>query len=637
VNVFEGDLLGAGRTTSKPQKRIKRKKDMLKKEEVAQQVRSFKSRFGIDASDENLIVSMHLSNVFGIDKDAAFDQSSRGANDNGIDGWNVDSDKYHLTIIQSKFTENKSIVLTGLKNLLSAKDWLEQVIIDKVVEKLPDDNHCLYNLYLALSKNLLNIKLIDFQLLSLFDANELEDSSLVSQFESELVSSKLNSYMRKNDGGLNFKLSTYILNGTLPREIKEYSIEKIADSEIKLRPNARLDLSYVPLYGLIELYRQRGDILFDKNVRLSLMGSKEAKARLVSPLMNTLEQIVTGELSPNIFPFYHIGVTIAANTATETHQSILNLQKPSIINGCQTISIANEFLKNLERKNDKEKIDLFRKIKVIAKVVVGVSDDELREITNSNNRQNPIENWQLFSNEPIHIIIEDSLKQWGIFYERQKGKFDTIMKNTQIASSYTCTNGTYIEVQGLAQLIALAQGNTQWIAKSSEVFARKENHEKIFSREVSKYPKDMVALFNLFKASKRALSNYLSIPTHQNDYTQRIYQKPIIKAHVYYLTCLYFYQNRFEVCQYCSNKLFHKANPTTVSDMESFLQKVVTKIKNWYLEESKELSVEISKKRMDSFFDNLAYEVKIDKENGPIPFSETSINNQLTDYAIQLA
>jgi len=147
----------------------------------------------------------------------------------------------------------------------------------------------------------------------------------------------------------------------------------------------------------------------------------------------------------------------------------------------------------------------------------------------------------------------------------------------------------------------------------------------------------MVTLSNFFRACKRALSNYLSIPTHQTDYTQRIYQKPIIKAHVYYLTCLYFYQNRFEVCQYCSTKLFQKANPITVSDMETFLQKIVTKIKNWYMEESKDLSVEISKKRMDSFFDNLAYEVKIDKENGPIPFTTSSLNNQLADYAAQTA
>ena len=103
----------------------------------------------------------------------------------------------------------------------------------------------------------------------------------------------------------------------------------------------------------------------------------------------------TGKKSPAIFPFYHIGVTIsAASSSTKEEDSYLNLEAPSIINGCQTITIANEYLKRLERQKDEPALERFREIKVVAKVVVGTTTDELKEITNSNNRQNPIENWQ---------------------------------------------------------------------------------------------------------------------------------------------------------------------------------------------------------------------------------------------------
>jgi len=81
--------------------------------------------------------------------------------------------------------------------------------------------------------------------------------------------------------------------------------------------------------------------------------------------------------------------TISATSAGADGENLLNLEAPSIINGCQTITIANEYLKKLEKQKNDAGIELFRQIKVIAKVVVGTRDDELKEITNCNNRQKP--------------------------------------------------------------------------------------------------------------------------------------------------------------------------------------------------------------------------------------------------------
>ncbi|HVZ19317.1 MAG TPA: AIPR family protein, partial [Terriglobales bacterium] len=72
------------------------------------------------------------------------------------------------------------------------------------------------------------------------------------------------------------------------------------------------------------------------NVRLSLTNTKEARDRLVHPMVNTLNMITTGKLSPSIFPFYHTGVTIAASSLVADGVDLLNLEAPSIINGCQT-------------------------------------------------------------------------------------------------------------------------------------------------------------------------------------------------------------------------------------------------------------------------------------------------------------
>lgn len=600
---------------------------MLKKNDCLMTIKNFKSKYGLEASDENAIATIHLMNTHGIDVHAALDQSSRSGNDHGIDAWHYDEPNRELFIYQSKLTESRAQTMQGFNDLDRARQWLEQVIIDGRVDTVPSDNHSLFNLYTRLSSFRETVMKIHFTLVSLFNKNELEDFPEYQDFERKLINAKLNEHARQNlKGKLVIDVVEFNLEQSVPEKVKVYPITKIPDARVDLRGNAHLDLSYVSLHSLVELYRQRGDVLFDKNVRLSLTSTKEARERLVNPMADTLDLITSGKLSPNIFPFYHIGVTIAASSSTSDDDNIVNLGAPSIINGCQTISIANEYLKKLEREMNENGIDLFKQIKVIAKVVVGTSNEELREITNANNRQNPIENWQLFSNEPIHIEIESILKDIGVFYERQKGKWDT-MKDAANAKYYPATNGTYIRVTDLGQIIALSRKNLQWAAKPAEIFLNKENHDTIFDRSILNNPRDVVFVSNLHKAMKRGLTNYLKIPTHAESSAPTIFEKPIVRAHTYYLALLYFYQsdNRSHARVEYSTSLTKKASTKLVDEMESFYSKVVTKIKHWYTDESKSLTVDISKKRMDSFFADLAIQVGVDTA-GAVPFSPRGID-----------
>lgn len=433
---------------------------MLRKEDCLKAIKTFRAKQGLDASDENIIATIHLMNAHGLDIAAALDQSSRAADDHGIDAWFYDEEKQELCIYQSKLSEGKGLALRGFGDLDRARQWIEPILIKGIVEVVPSDNNCLFTLFTFLGSIRATLKRIRFTLLSLFDENELEDSPEYHAFEKTVVNSKLNEHIRMSrTGRLNIGIAQFNLEKGVPAKVKTYPIPVIPSARLSVRKSAHLDLAYIGLYDLVQLYRQRGDVLFDKNVRLSLIGSKDARQRLVHPMEDTLQSITTGKLNPNVFPFYHVGVTIAApSAAPEDSENVLSLESPSIINGCQTIAIANEYLKRLERnKADSARIETFKQIKVIAKVVVGTSNEELKEITNSNNRQNPIENWQLFSNEPLHIDIESSLKECGVFYERQKGKFEAVMKIADNAQHYYATNGTYIKVVDLAQFIALSK------------------------------------------------------------------------------------------------------------------------------------------------------------------------------------
>jgi hypothetical protein len=605
---------------------------MLKKETAQAKIKTFRIKSGLETSDENIIAAIHLMNNHGLDQNAAKDQASRSANDKGIDAWALEEESGELFIYQSKLSESKGLVLRGLLDLERASEWLSQILINGELEKPPVDNHMLYGLYLAVSKSKDTIRQINFVLLSLFDENELEDEEDVDNFKSLLAKSDLNKFVaRKLKGKLTLSLAEYNLEGTIPKSIKTYEVHKFQESSISLRKNAGLHLSYVSLYSLVELYRQRGDALFDKNVRLSLFDTKEAKDRLVHPLSETLEFIVTGKLRPEIFPFYHVGITITASSVNKADENLFGLESPGVINGCQTITIAHQYLKQLEKvAKDEERssrIELFKQIQVIAKIVIGVNEDELKEITNANNRQNPIENWQLFSNESIHIAIEASLKDIGVFYERQRGKFNAVMKVLDNAKYFPNTNGTFITVTQLGQIVALAKNELQMAAKTALIFENKKNHDLIFDKAVYQNPEDVVFCYNIFKSLSRSLKNYLALPTHaENNFTQFIFNKPIVRLHILFVGLLYYYQSsKTEHIRhdYHSN-LLKIASPNLVNHMESnFFQKVISKFRDWYMTESKKLEVDVSNKKIWAYISNLCFELGVDAEDN-LPFSDSS-------------
>jgi|GEM_PF-1731165 len=601
---------------------------MVPKEKLLKIIQDFRKKYALESEDEHVVLSIHLMSKHSIDKNASLDQTSKGGGDEGIDGWFLSEDEGSLYVYQSKFSESKTLVLSGLNDLNRGVLWLEKVIVDGKVDKIPK-NPVLYNLYTVLSQSKDRIRKIVFILVSLFDTNELEDLPECDELKRTLINSRLMNHMKNINGKIDFVIEEYSSDPSLPTSVKKYEIEAIDKSLINLRKNSYLSLAYISLFDLVLLYRQRGYLLFDKNIRLSLVGTKKAREKLVHPLENTFDAICNGTISPEIFPFYHGGVTIAAKTNTSTDIQLLSLEEPCIINGCQTIVIADDYLHRLERIADAQALSNFKRIRVIAKIVIGTSNDELREITNCNNRQNPIENWQLFSNDPIHIEIEYILKEYGIFYERQEGRFDTLMKRTDVARLYPNTNNTYVEIFNLGQVVCLCRKNLQWSAKPSEIFLNKRNHDSIFDNYVPKCPYDIILLRNLFLACRRALTNYLSLQIHAaSESTQKIFSKPIVKASIYYIAVIYMYQTEEKLsllCEY-SKRLNKIAPPPLVDEFESFYRRVVAKTRDWYLEESKNLSVNVSSKRLDEYLNGLCIEYRISLDEGRLPFSSRSID-----------
>jgi hypothetical protein len=214
---------------------------MVGKATCIEAIKKFRSKSGVDAADENVIAAIHLMNMHGLDVHAALDQSSRSANDNGIDSWYCDEGLNTVYVYQSKLSESRQLVLKGLADLDRARHWLEQVLVQGQVHAVPSDNHCLFNLYTRLALDRESVQKVHLVLLSPFDSNDLEDDDIFTEFERGLVKTGLNQHLRGQGGHLKAALETYNLDQGLPQGFKVYPIPKIPEARIALRKNAHLD------------------------------------------------------------------------------------------------------------------------------------------------------------------------------------------------------------------------------------------------------------------------------------------------------------------------------------------------------------------------------------------------------------
>ncbi len=112
-----------------------------------------------------------------------------------------------------------------------------------------------------------------------FKEDDLEDSKDCKDFESQLGRSDLNAFVRDRlEGKIIFRFREYdVVKGPVD-PAPQYTIPVIPETRLEVKTGTHLDLAYVPLWSLVELYRRRGDILFDKNVRLSLTKARGLKS-----------------------------------------------------------------------------------------------------------------------------------------------------------------------------------------------------------------------------------------------------------------------------------------------------------------------------------------------------------------------
>ena len=149
----------------------------------------------------------------------------------------------------------------------------------------------------------------------------------------------------------------------------------------------------------------------------------------------------------------------------------------------------------------------------------------------------------------------------------------------------------------------------------------------IFDRNIPVYVRDVVLIANLFKAIKRALIRHIDTLSYSSEVTFKIFNKPLVKIHVYYLALMYFYQskNKNELRENFSTVLNKIAPPKLIDEFEDFFPKVVSKTRKWYILESNNFKNDVSNKKFEEFLKNVSVEIGVDLE-GSTPFTKDAID-----------
>jgi hypothetical protein len=236
-------------------------------------------------------------------------------------------------------------------------------------------------------------------------------------------------------------------------------------------------VGFVHLMDLYRIYQCLGQRFLDRNIRFGLSSDNAPNAKIREALG---EIVLKGKSQPDVFSFNHNGVTLAAEQFTP-HEGKAVVKVPRLLNGAQTVTSVAKFIAD----NDGHPAlaggaPTLEKIRVLAKIVV---DDPFSEfvtaVTICNNRQNPVEPWNLRANDSIQCDLYDKLLEEGkVFYSRQENAFRNYTYDE--LEEMGVETARDIRIRQLAQTFLAVQGEIAKMSQLPDVFENQKWYEDTF-------------------------------------------------------------------------------------------------------------------------------------------------------------
>ncbi len=250
-------------------------------------------------------------------------------------------------------------------------------------------------------------------------------------------------------------------------------------SLVETQDGIKMFIGFMPLMDLYRISDRLQRRFLSRNIRFGLSPDNPPNRKIRQALADAvIKQIVPTD----VFPFNHNGVALAAKKVTLDHGTAV-LTVPRLLNGAQTITSVKVFIeanqKHLASEANRKKLE---EIHVLAKIIEhDPNSDFFTNVTICNNRQNPVEPWDLRANDRIQCDLEDKFREEAkVFYSRQENAFENMSEDELESMGVDGSND--IRIRPLAQTFLAAQGEIGRMSKLPDVFEVQKQYEETFRK-----------------------------------------------------------------------------------------------------------------------------------------------------------
>jgi hypothetical protein len=421
---------------------------------------------------------LYLEQEHKVPREKAVNQVAFGGHDYGLDGFYFDEQRQTLFLFQFKYSNSHSQFKQSLQRLI--EDGMERIFV--APNKDDSKNQLLLQLRSCLLENRSIINQICFRFVFTGAPEEAERSPVLDKLREDLEDKKYLVEQFFRDREVGFVVEFRSASGRVgsiraPRRTTPFEVP-LSNLVIVDGPSGeKMHLGFIRLADIHLMHRDLGPRFFDSNIRYGL-GEGEAVNRAISAALKKI--MIDRTEQPSVFAFDHNGITLFAERV-EHADGQCRLTAPRLLNGAQTVTTVAGFLeKNKDNPRLKEGRGTLESIRVLCKVITDADQKFVTRVTINNNRQNPVEAWNLHANDLIQSDLQEKFgADLGIFYERQENAFDQL--DPEDLEEYGITeDAKAIQMLKLTQTFLLTDGFISRLSEMRRVFEDERVYDQVF-------------------------------------------------------------------------------------------------------------------------------------------------------------
>jgi len=420
---------------------------------------------------------LYVEKELKLPREQAVLQVAFGGNDYGIDGFHFDPEKRNLYLYQFKYSESHANFKPSFQRLIDAG----MELIFKAGAQDQGKNQMLLQLKSCLRENLAVIQQVFIRFVFKGDPEEADRSQVLEKLREDLENKH---YLVTDFFGrpitlvIDFRSTSGKVGvGYHERKTRTYTID-VDDALTREGPDGEMMyISFVRMTDLHTMYLEMGQRFFERNIRAALPEG----AMVNRALLQAFKRIVLDEVdAPAVFAFNHNGITLWAERL-ERLDGQYKITEPRLMNGAQTVRTFARFLSlNKDNRRLEERRGALGEIRVICKIITNATPPFVTTVTINNNRQNPVEPWNLHANDMIQLQLHDKfLEDLKIYYERQQNAFANL--SDEDLDEMGVTEYKAVELVRLAKTFLVSDGEIVKLSRMRQVFEEEKQYAQIFS------------------------------------------------------------------------------------------------------------------------------------------------------------